>query len=394
MNQKAVDLSRQRLTNIPFMIISPRVTWLILTDNKITTIPSDIKLLPNLERLSLSDNCINHISENLKELKNLSWLDLTRNSLRSMPTDLNFNRMVGLGLSENLFDEIPDWVYNCRNLRKLGFFSNHIKMISFKINNLVSLTKLDLSNNLLEHLPDEITQLKKLEWINLSNNRLKSLPRLFGNLTNLEELGLGNNELEYLPCIDNLRNLKVFSAFNNRLSNFNISSPSIRRIDLSGNKIRYLPANILQTIYLHNINLKNNLISKIDIKRRQKFYFGNIDLGDNFLEVVPYKFVLSVEHCYQLTLDGNRFKLAEDTISAPPRLKECCLNVLKGGNDLVWNQCDYCDRFFINTPHKVITPAMLDSGMVFYAEHELCSMKCFNQVSENKFANIARLNRM
>jgi leucine-rich repeat protein SHOC2 len=114
---RPLDLSKGNHKTIPGNI-PINFTWIILSNNEITEIPSYISELKNLERLSLSDNYINLVSPNFAKLNNLTWLDLTRNNLNSLP-NLRFPKLVGLGLSENQFEEMPECVYNFIDLKNL-----------------------------------------------------------------------------------------------------------------------------------------------------------------------------------------------------------------------------------------------------------------------------------
>ncbi len=55
---------------------------------------------------------------------------------------------------------------------------------------------LDLSNNRLQSLPDSIGQLALLQKLDLYSNQLRTLPLTFFNLKKLKWLDLKNNPLE------------------------------------------------------------------------------------------------------------------------------------------------------------------------------------------------------
>ena len=70
-----------------------------------------------------------------------NWLYLTRG--------VSVFNLVVLDASDNVIEEIPDWIGEMRNLRRL-----------------------DLSNNQLRGLPDELSQLRRLEMLDLRGNPL------------------------------------------------------------------------------------------------------------------------------------------------------------------------------------------------------------------------------
>ena len=62
-------------------------------------------------------------------------------------TGRNLLKITKLDLSGQKLEEIPEYVYQCRNLRKLILHENNIGKIPSKIKALKRLRLLDLSNN-------------------------------------------------------------------------------------------------------------------------------------------------------------------------------------------------------------------------------------------------------
>lgn len=65
-----------------------KVEVLILADKKLTTFPTEIFELKNLEYLDLSDNRLTALPENIGSLTELFYLDLSGNTISSLPEDI------------------------------------------------------------------------------------------------------------------------------------------------------------------------------------------------------------------------------------------------------------------------------------------------------------------
>lgn len=129
----------------------------------------------------------------------LEVLDMTDNNLSTLPSDFGkLKNLKILFLSNNLFDEVPTVLANCPHLSMIGFRNNQIKTLA---ENALPLSTrwLILTDNELKILPDSIGDLKLLQKCMLSGNELTSLPESMRNCHNLELLRIAVNKLESLP---------------------------------------------------------------------------------------------------------------------------------------------------------------------------------------------------
>ncbi|KAF7699510.1 Adenylate cyclase [Cucumispora dikerogammari] len=312
-----LEQQKRGLIDFPVSETPYEVTSITANNNRITQIPNITEYV-NLKRLALNNNEISKIDASISYLKHISWLDLTRNKLKDLPSEMETLNLLGFGLSENKFKEIPSCVLKMSRLQKFGFFSNYLLKVPVELFNLKDLTKLDLSSNQLTEIPIEILNLKKLTWLNLSNNKLKKIPD-FSCLEELEELGLGNNCLTELPFLTN-KNLKILPVYRNNLKEINVHLENIKKLDFSENVIE------TPRIYAPNctyLNLRNNKIKDFQI-----FVSPNclVDLRENNLKRIPLKF-------YRLTKTGplktnnNPFSTKKKTLKEPElSLKDICLS--------------------------------------------------------------------
>jgi len=74
-----------RLTSIPPEALSPSVEWLILTDNKLTSLPPTIGSLTKLKKCMLSHNLLTVLPSEMSACRSIELLRLAGNALSSIP---------------------------------------------------------------------------------------------------------------------------------------------------------------------------------------------------------------------------------------------------------------------------------------------------------------------
>jgi len=160
--------------------------------------------------LILSENKLESLPPEIRELKNLRKLDLSKNYLKSLPSEIGeLKYLTGLYLSKNYFTSLSPEIGKLNNLTELDLTGNQLDSLPKEIGELKNLTELYLRNNHLEKLPKELGQLKNLTTLDLANdqnilaqidpyaltNSLKSLPEEIGKLKKLKRLFLTGNSI-------------------------------------------------------------------------------------------------------------------------------------------------------------------------------------------------------
>lgn len=153
-----------------------------------------------------------------------------------------------------------------QTLRKLeaASHSNKVKLTELEISRLPDLsflahvTSLDLSSNAFLFVPEQLSALKKLEFLNLSNNSISGFSvNVIASLKSLKVLLLSSNHIVQLEdrCFPD--SLIELSVCRNRLVEFQeaLVIPSLRRLDVSFNQIRGLPASVATMTNLEELNL-------------------------------------------------------------------------------------------------------------------------------------------
>lgn len=166
-----------------------------------------------------------------------------------------------LNLSRKGLKEIPDYVYELKDLKVLRLFGNQIDSISPKIAQLTNLEKLYLGRNKLKVLPAEIGELKKLKILSVSSNQLDSLPVEIGGLEALQQLWLDQNELRTLPkSIGELKKLETLQLRYNWIDSLPMSigqCENLQFLYLNRNNLTYLPGSFGQLKRLRELYVAN-----------------------------------------------------------------------------------------------------------------------------------------
>lgn len=166
-----------------------------------------------------------------------------------------------INLSRKGLTEIPDYIYEQKDLKVLKLYGNQIDSISPKIAQLTNLEKLYLGRNKLRNLPTEIGELKKLKILSVPYNKLDSLPSTLGQMNSLQQLWLDQNELRSLPSsIGDLKKLET--------------------LQLRYNWLDSLPASIgscenLQFVYLNRNNLVGLPGTFGELRKLRELYIAN-----------------------------------------------------------------------------------------------------------------------
>ncbi|KAG7336102.1 hypothetical protein KOW79_000795 [Hemibagrus wyckioides] len=181
-NLPEVDMCDRGISNlldIPGLFTLSNITQLVLSHNKLTTVPPNVAELKNLEVLNMFNNQIEELPTQISSLQKLKHLNLGMNRLSTLPR--------GFGSLPAL--EVLDLTYN--NLNESSLPGNFFY--------LTTLRALYLSDNDFEILPPDIGKLAKLQILSLRDNDLISLPKEIGDLSQLKELHIQGNRLTVLP---------------------------------------------------------------------------------------------------------------------------------------------------------------------------------------------------
>lgn len=128
----------------------PHLTWLTLTENELTQLPSSIGNLTNLHGLSIWNNQLITLPLTIGQLKNLRWASFSNNRLITLP------------------NEIGNW----SDLTWLSLIGNQLTTVPADIGKLSKLVTFYLSDNPLTALPSEITHLENLRTFQIDTTNV------------------------------------------------------------------------------------------------------------------------------------------------------------------------------------------------------------------------------
>ncbi len=268
------------------------LTDLNLSDNHLTSIPTEIGQLTNLQTLRLGFNQFTSIPTDIGRLTNLQTLILSCNQLTSIPTDIGrLTHLQALDLDYNQLSSIPNEIGQLPNLQELYLDHNQLTSITGEIGRLINLRILGLKYNRLTLIPNDIGRLTNLQGLGLGGNKLISIPGEIGQLINLQELYLDHNQLTSITGeIGRLINLRILGLKYNRLTlipNDIGRLTNLQGLGLGGNKLISIPNEIGQLPNLQELYLDHNQLSSIPNEIGQLPNLKTLDLSDNKLTTIP-----------------------------------------------------------------------------------------------------------
>lgn len=124
---------------------------------------------------------------------------LSETDITTLPSEINnLTNLEELDLSFNQITVLPAELWSLTNLHALDLGGNPLGMLPAEIGNLTNLQELYIHTNQLNEIPVEVGNLTNLHLFDLSHNQLNELPTIVGNLSNLHVLVLDGNPLTSL----------------------------------------------------------------------------------------------------------------------------------------------------------------------------------------------------
>ena len=268
-----LDLSKAKITSISsdFIQMIPNIEKVVLDNNHLVTLPSEIGQLKKLTHLSIFSNNLQTIPNTIGDLVHLQHLDLHSNNIQSLPLEIwSLTSLTMLNVSSNNLTAIPKPPFSIAkristpsenpnempvssgsladSLSVLIAADNRLNDDCFEsISYLVKLTSLNLSYNDLIEIPEgSLAPLTQLKDIYLSGNEISTVPDELSQIKALKLLYINNNKLVTLPTkLSELTNLTYFDGGSNQLY-YNISNflydwnwnfnKKLKYLNLSGNR--------------------------------------------------------------------------------------------------------------------------------------------------------------
>ncbi|EAL72309.1 leucine-rich repeat-containing protein [Dictyostelium discoideum AX4] len=229
----------------PSLSYNTELRSLILDFNKITEIPEQIGLLPNLKHLSLAANQLSQVPEFLSQLKSLESLELGINQFTSFPLNIcKIKSLTLLRLETNNIKSLPDDFINLENLKDLSLLDNQLKEIPDSLPN--NIEKLNLGcNDIINSYSKSLIRIShSLTTLNLSENKIEVLDESLSCLVNVKTLILDCNMIKVIPgsVLGSWKSLVTLNLPHNFISDLPaeiVTLDNLRIIDLRGNNFEF-----------------------------------------------------------------------------------------------------------------------------------------------------------
>ena len=103
-NIEMVGFKSNKIKDVPADALPKKLRWLILTDNKIMTLPDSLGDRPRLQKLALAGNRLTTLPKTLSKLVNLELIRISANQLTECPEQLlNLPKLAWLAFAGNPF---------------------------------------------------------------------------------------------------------------------------------------------------------------------------------------------------------------------------------------------------------------------------------------------------
>ncbi|MBF0452348.1 MAG: hypothetical protein HQK75_16720, partial [Candidatus Magnetomorum sp.] len=172
------------------------------------------------------------------------------------------------------------------------------------------------ANNLMGELPDSLINLEQLEHINLSNNYFYHLADSIGAM-NLSSLDISENRLKYLPDdICSIQSLTELNVSNNQLVNLPACIGNIQTLSIfnaSGNQLTHLPESLFTIEPLTKLYLSDNRLKELPETIGQIQSLSIFDLSNNQLSSFPENLEQLISLA-ELNLANNHFENLPDSL--------------------------------------------------------------------------------
>jgi len=279
---------------------------------KLTAIPEKIKQLKNLRKLVIKDIPINEIPAWIKDLKELRSLTISPSKEETAQNE-----------DPCLINEIPDELWELKNLQYLSIRNTNIKNISKNIEKLTNLIELDISYNQLIDIPSTIGKLENLEHLIICSQIPDERTEYYYNEKPLrkswvviDSVNEGLSEDEYLKKYN--VEIRINNNLYSGLTNIPKSISKLKKLtylNLSGNKELQLSDEIGTLTELRGLQLNEMDLKEIPsgIQNNIKLETLSITQNPNIKEIPVW--IDKLQNLAYLKTYGCRFSVIPETLN-------------------------------------------------------------------------------
>ena len=284
---RVLILRSKTIKEFPIQILDyPNLVEIHIHSSNLTTVPSSITQLKNLEALSFeSVNVI--LPNNLSELPKLDRLNVKTKQVLSDDFFDGLEQLTELQWKTGN-NQLPSSFYALKNLKILRLYN--INEIEGAINQLEDLMLFSLAKGGdLSSLPETLGDLKNLHTIYIQEcPNLTNLPKSIGKNGNLIRLGIEKTPIRELP--EGLE-----------------QSKDLHSLTCTQGQLTEIPDYIYQFQKLQDLRLPHNNIKEVSPKIELLSSLQNLDLRKNQLNKIP-KTIKKLTQLGFIAIDGNPIK--------------------------------------------------------------------------------------
>ncbi|MDD2721707.1 MAG: leucine-rich repeat-containing protein kinase family protein [Gallionella sp.] len=108
-NLEMVGFKANRISCLPAASLPPKLRWLILTDNRLESLPDELGRCIHLQKLMLAGNRLRQLPESLAACRNLELLRISANQLAALPEWLfDLSKLAWLAFAGNPFSAVRE----------------------------------------------------------------------------------------------------------------------------------------------------------------------------------------------------------------------------------------------------------------------------------------------
>lgn len=269
------------------------VEEIVLSKQKLSSVPGKVHNYKNLRRLDLSWNFLETLPAGLpKSVPLLRVLQLGYNRLEELPESLEDLRLLEtLEVQSNRLQFLPQALEDCQRLKVLLAAKNNLRAFPHEVKGLRELETLDLGDNEITRVGRTLGTLKGLRFLSLAGNKVPELPIEVGRLKQLRRLDVSSNYLKRLPEeLGRLDLLEILDASSNSLAAFPHSiyrCAALYNLDVSRNELMMLPAELCYCRKLKSVNVAGNSLIAFTGPVHQLEELTVLDLSDNKIVRLP-----------------------------------------------------------------------------------------------------------
>ncbi|KAF2687348.1 L domain-like protein [Lentithecium fluviatile CBS 122367] len=325
---KHLDVSLNRMSNLPDMSSWTSLTTLLVGENNLSTLPEGFLTLQQLRNADFTGNNLNKLDERIALMEALENLTLAANPLR----DRKFLTMNTEDIKRDLLSRIEP---ERSEQGESETFVDASEEITTEVNGwkLTPSGTLDLSFQNLTEVDEEavvsFSTMNDVRQLYLQQNYLTQIPVVAGQLSFLTVLDLSKNSIVN-PLTENLElpKLREFRLSGNKIASFDdlncfLSAPNLQHLDLSHNRLtgslpslrEFFPALML-------FIASDNSISEVSAESLQGL--KTVNLSNNDIGRLEPRIGLHMGTLTSLDVEGNKFRVPNYA-------------VLKKGTDAILN---------------------------------------------------------